>query len=312
VQEAARLGQYVLERELGQGGMGVVYLAKHAMLRRPTAVKLLPPDRAGKQALARFEREVQLTSALRHPNTIAIYDYGRTPDGVFYYAMEYLDGLDLERVVQAEGPLPPERVVHVLRQVAGALEEAHAAGLVHRDIKPSNIVLCRYGNRFDFAKVLDFGLVRQTQASADPNLSAVEALTGTPLYMAPEAVTDASSIDARADLYSLGAVAYYLLTGERVFEGKTVVQVCGHHLFSPVVPPSKRLGRALPEALERIVLDCLEKDRDKRMPSASSLLARLEACGLAPWTADQAESCWAERAKDVTVAPTDEHRPSAP
>lgn len=294
-QEASRLGQYVLERKIGEGGMGVVYLASHAMLRRPTAVKLLPQDRAGRVALSRFEREVRLTSALRHPNTIAVYDYGRTPDGVFYYAMEYLEGFDLERLVAETGPLPPGRVVRVLRQVAAALDEAHGLGLVHRDIKPSNIMLCDYANQPDFAKVLDFGLVRQIEASAGPAVSAEQSITGTPLYMSPESINEPAGVDGRADLYALGAVGYYLVTGQRLFDGASVMQVCGHHLFTPVTPPSERLGREVPASLERVLLDCLEKDREARVKSAAALIERLDACDVEPWGVAEARSWWRER-----------------
>jgi serine/threonine-protein kinase len=216
VRRALRLGQYTLEEKLGEGGMGVVYRARHALLRRPTAVKLLKGDRLGEASLRRFEREVQLTASLSHPNTVSVYDFGRTPEGVVYYAMEYLEGLSLEQLVAEAGAQPPGRVVHVLRQVLGALAEAHGVGLVHRDVKPGNVILCERGGLSDVAKVVDFGLVKDLDA-ADA-LSHEGMLVGTPLYLAPEAIRSPNA-DPRSDLYSLGAVAYVLLTGNHVFDG---------------------------------------------------------------------------------------------
>ena len=215
IRQAMRLGQYTLDEKLGEGGMGMVYRASHAMMRRPTAVKLLPPEKAGEASLTRFEREVQQTARLSHPNTITIYDYGRTPEGIFFYAMELLDGASLEKVVEVDGPQPPGRVVRVLEMVAGGLAEAHALGIVHRDIKPANIFLCRQGGELDIAKVLDFGLVKVVEGQADPNVTSEGVATGTPHYMSPEALTDPDTIDGRSDLYALGAVGYYMLTGCR-------------------------------------------------------------------------------------------------
>ena len=294
VQQAQRLGQYTLERKIGAGAMGEVYLARHALLRRPTAVKLLAPGREGQDALARFEREVQATSGLRHPNTVAIYDYGRTPEGIFYYAMEYLDGVDLERLIASDGPQPEGRVVHILSQIAGALDEAHSAGLIHRDIKPSNILLCDHGHEPDFAKVLDFGLVKDSAADA-PGHSGTATLTGTPLYMSPEAITAPSTIDARSDLYALGAVAYALLTGAPPFSGRTSVEVYGHHLHPVAAPPSQRRALPLHPEVERIVLDCLAKDRAQRPASAAALAERLAANTLPPWTKHEARAWWNDR-----------------
>jgi len=295
IREARRLGQYTLEEKLGEGGMGVVYRARHAMLRRPTAIKLLLPERVGTNSLARFEREVQVTAELTHPNTIRIHDYGRTSDGTLYYVMELLEGADLGRVVGASGPQPPARVVHVLTQVAGALREAHERGLIHRDVKPSNIMLCTQGGVPDVAKVVDFGLVKTVVADGDATLTNPSVLTGTPLYMAPEALTDPEGLDGRSDLYSLGAVAYYLLTGTNVFEGKTLVQICAHHLHTEPEPPSKRLGAPLPEELEALVLACLAKKRDARPRDAAELLARLSRCALrAEWTETEARAWWSE------------------
>ena len=291
VREARKLGQYTLEEKLGEGGMGVVYRARHAMLRRPTAIKLLPPEKAGQAALERFEREVQLTARLSHPNTVAVFDYGRTPDGVFYYAMEYLDGADLHTLVKADGPQPPARVAHVMRQVASALSEAHGIGLIHRDVKPENVILCERGGIPDVAKVVDFGLVRDLeQASA---ASRADVVQGTPLYLSPEAITAPGKVDARGDLYALGAVGYFMLSGHHVFSGATLVEVCAHHLHTRPVPPSERLGRPLPAALEAIVLACLEKDPARRPATAALLQARLAAFAQDhPWSEDDARAWW--------------------
>jgi eukaryotic-like serine/threonine-protein kinase len=292
VREARQLGQYTLLEKVGQGGIGEVYRARHALLRRPTAVKLLPPGQAGEAALKRFEREVQLTASLTHPNTVHVYDYGRTPDGVFYYAMEYLEGVNLDQLVRQHGPQPPGRVVHVLRQVLGALAEAHGVGLIHRDVKPANIILCQRGGLADVAKVLDFGLVREVGGSSE--VTSDQAVTGTPLFLSPEALTDPASVDARTDLYAVGGVAYFLLSGKHVFEGASVVEVLAHHLHTAPVPPSQRLGRELPADLEAVVLACLEKRPAARPQSAAELERRFAACACAgSWTEEEARSWWA-------------------
>src|SRR5690606_31795371 len=215
---------------------------RHALLRRPTAVKLLPPDKAGGAAIARFEREVQLTASLVHPNTVTIFDYGHTPDGVFYYAMEYLDGGDLETVVAVGGPMPPARAAHVLAQIAAGLAEAHEIGLIHRDVKPANVFLVGKEGVADLAKLLDFGLVRELESGATSGLTRTDTVMGTPLYLSPEAITSPAAVDARSDLYALGAVGYFLLTGEHVFSGRTVVEICSHHLHTEPEPPSSRAG----------------------------------------------------------------------
>jgi eukaryotic-like serine/threonine-protein kinase len=291
IEQVEELGQYRLDEKIGEGGMGVVYRASHAMLRRPTAIKLLPPDRAGDAALARFEREVQNTARLTHPNTIAIYDYGRTPEGVFYYAMEYLDGVDLEALVAIDGPQPAMRVVQVLAQVAGALAEAHAVGLIHRDIKPGNVILCERGGVCDFAKVVDFGLVKDVSRGS-PSTSTVSVITGTPLYMSPESIVSPDTIDGRSDLYALGAVGYFLLTGKPVFEAQTVLEVCARHLHAEVVAPSKRADREVPPALEALILECLAKDADARPQSAGALAARLATIEGAGWSESDAREWW--------------------
>jgi hypothetical protein len=302
VEEARRLGQYVLEEVIGQGGMGRVYRARHALLRRDTAIKLLLPERVGEAALLRFEREVQATARLTHPSTVAVYDYGRTPEGVFYYAMEHLDGGDLEDLVAYAGVLPPRRVVFLLEQVCGALQEAHRAGLVHRDVKPANLMVCERGGEGDVAKVLDFGLVKGIDAREESARPGESGLTGTPLYMAPEAITTPDDVDARSDLYALGAVAYFLLTGGPPFRAATVVEVCAHHLHTVPERPSMRLGQPVPAALETVVLRCLAKSPDDRFPDAATLGEALRDCTEGPpWSPVDARAWWAEHAARLRV-----------
>jgi serine/threonine-protein kinase len=300
VQAAMHLGQYTVEKLIGRGGMGAVYLARHSLLRRPTALKVLESDAAGAEAIARFEREVQTTSQLTHPNTVAIYDYGRTPDSCFYYAMEYLDGFDLETLVRADGPQPAGRVAHILRQVCGALAEAHGMGLIHRDIKPANIMLCQRGFQPDFVKVLDFGLVR-TQSLTGPDLSAEHRLRGTPLYMAPETILS-SEIDERTDVYGIGAVAYYLLAGQPPFSGQSAVEVMARQVREAPVPPSQRSGRDLPGGFEALVLACLEKEPIMRPRSMVALRAAIDRLDVEPWTEAVARNWWRERAHRVRDA----------
>jgi serine/threonine-protein kinase len=303
VRDANEIGQYTLEERIGEGGMGVVYLARHALLRRPTAIKLLPPDRAGEHAVRRFEQEVQLTSALTHPNTIAIFDFGRTPEGVFYYAMEYLDGITLEDLVTHAGRQPPARVIQLLKQVCGALREAHDLGLVHRDIKPANLMLCVRGGMPDQIKVLDFGLVKEHARAAAPGLSMTGAIIGTPAYLAPESIMDPSRADARSDLYAVGAVGYCLLVGEPVFVSQSVVEVCAHHLHSEPIPPSERVHEQLPPALDALILSCLAKDPAHRPASAGELIQRLAKLGdIGAWSQRDAETWWREQAPRVRQA----------
>ena len=248
------------------------------MLRRPTAVKLIDPDKTTDVSIARFEREVQLTSQLNHPNTIAIYDYGRTPEGVFYYAMELLDGLTLQTLVERFGPQPEQRVVNILKQVCGSLIEAHAAGLIHRDIKPANIMINRRGGIYDFVKLLDFGLVKAVDGPRQSTVTVAPGLTGTPLYMSPEAIEKGWTVDARSDIYALGAVGYFLLTGKPVFEGDNVVEICMRHVDTPPLPPSVRLRRPVSADLESLILRCLAKSPAERPQSALELRHLLEQC----------------------------------
>jgi CHASE1-domain containing sensor protein len=305
--QVEKVGPYRLIARLGQGAMGVVWEARHALLRRPTAVKLLPPGIGGERALARFEREVQLTAGLTHPSTIAIYDYGRTANGVFYYAMELLRGINLTQLIAFEGPLPAGRVVHLLRQACGALTEAHEAGLIHRDIKPANMMVCIYGGIPDFLKVLDFGLVKAVGAvesegeagphdEADAALSQDGSLLGTPLYMAPEGMSDPGGVDARADLFGLGAVGYYLLTGKTPFPGQTALEVFALERQGSLPPPSQNSRHPVPPCLDEVIGCCLSFDRDARPRSADSLDAMLETCAVTPsWTRADARAWWRDR-----------------
>jgi eukaryotic-like serine/threonine-protein kinase len=299
-----QLGQYTLEEQLGAGGMGTVYRARHAFLRRPTAVKLLHHEQVSATALARFEREVQLTSQLNHPNTVAIYDYGQTPDGVFFYAMEYLDGISLEDLVKQDGPLPEGRAVAILRQICGSLAEAHGIGLIHRDIKPANILLNCRGGQYDFIKVLDFGLVKALHGERETRLTATGAVAGTPLYLAPEAIERPETVDARTDIYAIGAVGYFLLTGVPVFDGETAVEVCLKHLREAPVPPSQRSGKPVSAPLEAVILRCLAKEPADRPATAQALIEALDECELAAtWSQADARSWWTQLEKKPTPVP---------
>ncbi len=291
-----RMGSYALLEPLGSGGMGEVWRAEHAMLSRPAAVKLIKPARRGdattaEETLARFEREAQATATLRSPHTVEVYDYGRADDGSFFYVMELLEGIDLERLVEAHGPLPPGRVVFLLQQACHSLAEAHGRGLVHRDVKPANLLVCRYGDDDDFIKVLDFGLVREERAPKDEGLTQDDRIVGTPAYLAPEAIAG-TGLDARADLYALGCVAYWLLRGRRVFEGPSAMAVAAKHLELRPETPSAAAGVALPPDLEALVMTCLEKDPQARPAGADVLAEALAACEVPAWTRDDARHWW--------------------
>jgi serine/threonine-protein kinase len=284
---ATRLGQYTLDSKIGEGGNGSVHRAHHALLRRPTAIKVMLPDRIGADTLDRFEREVQHMSQLTHWNTVAVYDYGRSPDGLFYYAMEYLDGINLENLVIDFGRQPADRVISILKQVCAALNEAHRRGIIHRDIKPANIILCERGDVPDVAKVVDYGLVKEITAEKGESM-----ILGTPAYVSPEAVTDPANIGAAADIYQLGLVGYFLLTGHRVFHGKTAVDVCVQHVTAQPKPPSSH-GVKIPAELERIIMLCLEKQPANRPASAAALAKLLAAVPpTGDWSEDDATAWW--------------------
>ncbi len=306
VHEAMQMGQYTLEERIGQGGMGVVYRARHALLRRPTALKLLPPEIAGERAIRRFETEVQQTSRLTHPNTVSIYDYGRTVDGVFYYAMEYLDGVSLQELPELDGPQPPGRVIYILSQAAHALAAAHAEGLVHRDIKPANILLVEHGGVADLVKLVDFGLVRDMSTDTVLSRASTDGLEGTPLYTPPEALTTPSEVDGRSDLYSLGGVGYYLLCGAPPFDGRTSVEVFSKHLHEQPAPPSAKLGTLLPDDLEALIMLCLAKKPEDRPADARDLWKALRTCRDAEaWNLHEAEQWWKQNRKVIERARQD-------
>ncbi|AGA31502.1 serine/threonine-protein kinase [Singulisphaera acidiphila] len=296
VAEARQLGQYRLRQRIGSGGMGEVYLAEHQLLKRPCALKLIRPEEvADPNALARFEREVQLTATLSHPNTVEVFDYGRTEDGTYYYVMEYLPGLSLAELVERHGPVPPERAVYLLRQVCLALREAHGVGLIHRDVKPSNIFAARRGGMDDVAKLLDFGLVRPTPVATTPRTSQLSRegqILGTPLFMSPEQARGGLELDERSDIYSLGAVAYFLLAGRPPFDEDNEIGVIIAHARDPVIPPSQ-VRAGIPEDVERVVLRCLAKDPTDRYPDAESLERALGECACAgEWDQGWASRWW--------------------
>ena len=315
VAKAREMGSYELGELLGRGGMGEVYKATHRMLARPAAIKLIRPGmlraehgESAQVVVQRFRREAEAAASLRSPHTVELYDFGVTDDQTMYYVMELLDGMDLQSLVRTYGPLPAGRAIHVLRQVCESLEEAHARGLVHRDIKPANIHVGRLGLQHDFVKVLDFGLVKSiTGAQVEQSLATAAGSTpGTPAYMAPEMALG-EPVDARADIYSLGCVAYYLLTGAMVFESNNVYQAIAMTLRDEPVAPSKRTDNAIPPALERLVLACLAKKPPDRPPSAAALSRALAAIDTAPWGENEAREWWAvERRQSGEVVALDE------
>ena len=290
-----KAGAYALKKRIGEGGMATVYLARHDLLRRPAAVKLMKRTRTSDEWIARFEREVQMASRLAHPNTVEIFDFGLTRDGLFYYAMEYLDGLTLsEMLLRAEaGFIPVARVIHILRQVCAALSEAHAKGIVHRDIKPENIMVCRHGGMYDHVKLLDFGLVKHVTGKHSRDLTRSLRILGTPLYMAPERLRNPADVDARVDIYALGAVAYLMLTGRRLFDSTDDLALTSRILNDAPVPLREAAPQPVPPELERIVMSCLEKRREDRPQRVADLVEALDALAAEHrWTQREAEAWW--------------------
>ena len=303
VAKAREMGSYQIGELLGRGGMGEVYRATHRMLARPAAIKLIrpemlggPDDSSGQLAVKRFTREAEAAANLRSPHTVEVYDFGVTDDGTFYLVMEMLDGLDLQTMVQQHGPLPEQRVIHILRQVCDSLQEAHVRGLVHRDIKPANIHVGRVGLVHDFVKVLDFGLVKPMSHRGDgDSLKTAAGLTpGTPAYMAPEILGD-GPVDGRADIYALGCVAYYLLTGKLVFDAENPMQMIVRHATVEPVAPSRRTEMPVSQSMDNIVLYCLAKEPNERMPSASQLHRALGEIECEAWSEEDAASWWKRR-----------------
>jgi serine/threonine-protein kinase len=302
VSRARELGSYRLEERLGAGGMGEVWRASHRLLARPAAIKLIRSSEPGTAAgisdelRRRFEREAQVIARLRSPHTVTLFDFGAADDGSFYYVMELLDGLDADTLIKRFGPIPAERVVHILRQMCHSLSEAESCGLVHRDIKPANIFLCRYGEDLDFVKVLDFGIAKAVDASSDETrteLTMRTVIRGTPAFIAPEQALGSADVDARADIYSTGCVAYWLLTGQLVFRADSPMGLLLAHAQTPAEPASSRTEAPIPPELDALVLSCLAKDRDQRPASARDLLQRLDAVRLAhAWTEARAREWW--------------------
>ena len=301
LKRAQELGSYRLVERLGAGGMGEVWRAQHRLLARPAAIKLMRPEVLGGSAPerqselhTRFKREAQATSLLRSPHTIELYDFGVADDGAFYYVMELLDGFDLDTLISKFGPLPAERAIHLLPQVCHSLGEAHAQGLIHRDIKPANVYVCRYGRDVDFVKVLDFGLVKsQDTGLTMTGVTTEHVVRGTPAFMSPEQALSNRPLDGRSDLYAVGCLAYWLVTGELVFAGRTAMETLLQHTQADPAPPSQRTELPIPEALDRLILDCLQKNPDDRPASADVVTARLTAITTeADWTPERAQEWW--------------------
>ena len=294
IESVRQLGQYTLLDKIGEGAMGQVYRARHSLLARDTAVKMLKPDVVSDEAVARFEEEVQQTSLLTHPNTVEIYDFGRTDEGIFYYAMEYLDGYDLGTLIERSGPQPASRTVHILRQVCLSLREAHDAGLIHRDIKPKNIILCARGGEYDVVKVVDFGLVKDVSV-ADRGVTQMNIIPGTPPYIAPERMKAGADIDARVDIYALGAVGFSLLTAEPVFDGDTAVEIAYKAMHEEPGAPSERTTASIPQDLDELIHRMLAPRPDDRPVDVNSLLRELdEIASRLPWERSQAAAWWKE------------------
>jgi eukaryotic-like serine/threonine-protein kinase len=303
--KARRFGQYRLLERLGGGGMGEVFKAEHVLLKRPCALKLIKAaSEADAKAISQFEKEVKTTAKLTHWNTVEIYDYGRTDDGTFYYVMELLLGMSLADLVEKQGPLPPERVAYLLAQVCGALQEAHSVGLIHRDIKPANIFAAQRGGVYDVAKLLDFGLVKERIAESKGRKTSYGSFSGTPLFMSPEQASAYEDVDERSDIYSLGAVAYYLLTGQPPFTGTSVLELLNAHRSKEVTPPSQ-LNPTIPLDLEQSILKCMAKNPANRFQDAASLmLAFSKSSVVGKWGPEQAAEWWRSAERTSNSVPT--------
>jgi serine/threonine-protein kinase len=295
-----QVGAYLLTRQIGEGAMAHVYLARHMSLQREAAVKLLKLQAQTDEALERFQREAHFASQLRHPNTIHIFDFGRAEDGALFFAMEYVDGMTLTEMVTQHGPVHPARVVRFLSQISAALAEAHDRGIFHRDIKPENIMACVWGGEYDFIKVLDFGLVKGAADNHSRNLTQYAKVLGTPAYMAPERLQDPRRVDGRTDLYGVGGVGFYLLTGRRPFEAGEDSDLVQQVLHIPAPRVSAFSPHRIPPTLDELLLSCLEKDPDRRPRSAAELRSQLDAIALElPWRREEAKWWWGSRHASV-------------
>ena len=322
VNQARELGSYQLGELIGKGGMGEVYHANHRMLARPAAIKLIRPESIGGEnraeaevVIRRFHREAQAAAMLRSPHTISLYDFGVTDEGTFYYVMEYLEGFDLDTLVRRFGPVPPERAIYMIQHASRSLGEAHTRGLIHRDVKPSNIFTCRLGLNVDFVKVLDFGLVKEDRRGAARGTTVLltnpDVATGTPAFMAPEMALGEPTVDSRADIYALGCVGYWLLTGRLVFEAESPVKMMLKHIQSEPAPPSRVSEVPIPPELDRVILDCLAKNPEDRPQGMSAVFCSLNAVPLRePWTAARAEEWW--QSHGPTSVPFTQLRPETP
>jgi serine/threonine-protein kinase len=295
----SRIGFYVVNRSIGQGGMGDVFLATHSILSRPAALKILREPRPNEATIARFKREARMASRLGHPNSIQIFDYGETADGRLYYAMEYVDGLNLAQLLTLEGPLPVGRSLYLLKQISGALEEAHGLGMLHRDLKPSNIMVGRKGGLGDVVKILDFGIASSVSGVPD-DITRSNNVVGTPVYLAPERIRNPHQLDFRSDVYSFGAVAFHMLTGRSLFEGPGPAELIYQVMTSKRPSPSKLRGDGLPDALESLILDCLAIEPELRPSSMGEITQSLKAVAAPePWSQDEARSWWAANRERV-------------